>query len=121
MTKKLTFETNGCMTTQFIAGELVTLYFLLRYENAPEYFAHSLSVASKLRLWAKDGTVKSFDGQLVCYYPGCFVVVIAGADSANLMIGDGLDMEIEVCDVYGQVHIAQRPKSLNVKPQIIKI
>jgi hypothetical protein len=119
MTKQLAFETNGSQLLEFIAGEMLTVYFLLKYVNANEYFAHSLSFPAKVRIKNTDGSIAEFLGQLVCYYPACFVIVVMPDKSALLTPGNGQDIEIEVYDINGQLHIAQRAKSLNIKPKLM--
>jgi hypothetical protein len=115
--KELTFEMNACQKLSFISGESVQIYILMKYKNAPEYFAHSLTVPARVKFWKQDGTVASFNGQLVCYYPGCFVISLSGTDTANLRIGPDQDVEIELQDVSEQKHVAQGLKVLTVLPK----
>lgn len=119
--KELIFETNAQPTLEFVSGEYVLVYFALKYKDSTEYFAHSLTQPAKVKMWKQDGTVQNFNGQLLCYFPGIFLIVISPEVSATLKTSTEMDLpiEIEVFDVQEQKHVAQRVKSLKIKPKLM--
>jgi hypothetical protein len=119
VTKILTFETNGSDKMQIKQGEFSSIYFLFKFSNSPEYFAHSFTEPAKVRMKKTDGTVAEFLGQLVCYYPGVSVITLSPDDSNGLLAGTGLDIEVEVKDVSGLAHVASRAKSLTVTAKLM--
>jgi len=119
MTKAVTFDTNGLPSCEFISGEQVYIYFCMKFSNAPEYFALSLVEPAVVRMRNADGSLATFNGQLVCYYPGIFLLSLTCEQTAALKTGAAQDLEVQAKDVNGVMHMASRPKSLNVKAQLI--
>lgn len=117
--RKLDFRMNAMDKLELIAGEAASIFFVLHYKNSPEYFAHSLTLPAKVKIWKTDGTIAEFLGTLLCYYPAAFVIQISADASLTLKIADDMDMEIEVQDVSEVKHIASKKDCLTIKRKLM--